>query len=159
MHIRLLTITFFLQFFPDLIKKGHVYVLQTPLFRVRSKRNKIKNKRIIAEENEKLAKRGEKPKDYITRYCYSDEERQRAIADLGPDPEITRFKGLGEISPDEFAGFIGPDIRLEQVTLQKTDQVEKLLAYYMGKNTMERQNFIIDNLVIEEDLPEEEYYD
>lgn len=159
MHIRLLTITFFLQFFPDLIKKGHVYVLQTPLFRVRSKRNKIKNKRVIAEENEKLAQRGEKPKDYITRYCYSDEERQRAIADLGPDPEITRFKGLGEISPDEFAGFIGPDIRLEQVTLQKTDQVEKLLAYYMGKNTMERQNFIIDNLVIEEDLPEEEYYD
>jgi len=160
MHIRLLIITFFLQFFPDLIKKGHVYVLQTPLFRVRNKRTKIKKKGVIAIEDEKLKERGEKPKDYITRYCYSDEERQQAIADLGPDPEITRFKGLGEISPDEFAGFIGPDIRLEQVTLQKSDEVEKLLAYYMGKNTMERQQFIIDNLVIEEDIPEdEEAYD
>ena len=156
MHIRLLIITFFLQFFPDLIKKGHVYVLQTPLFRVRNKRTKIKKKSVIAIEDEKLKERGEKPKDYITRYCYSDEERQQAIADLGPDPEITRFKGLGEISPDEFAGFIGPDIRLEQVTLQKSDEVEKLLAYYMGKNTMERQQFIIDNLVIEEDIPEDE---
>ena len=156
MHIRLLIITFFLQFFPDLIKKGHVYVLQTPLFRVRNKRTKIKKKGVIAIEDEKLKERGEKPKDYITRYCYSDEERQQAIADLGPDPEITRFKGLGEISPDEFAGFIGPDIRLEQVTLQKSDEVEKLLAYYMGKNTMERQQFIIDNLVIEEDIPEDE---
>ena len=106
-----------------------------------------------------LKERGEKTKDYITRYCYSDEERLEAIEALGPDPEITRFKGLGEISPDEFAGFIGPDIRLEQVTLQKSDEVEKLLAYYMGKNTMERQNFIIDNLVIEEDMPEEEVYD
>ena len=156
MHIRLLIITFFLQFFPDLIKKGHVYVLQTPLFRVRNKRTKIKKKGVIAIEDEKLKERGEKPKDYITRYCYSDEERQQAIADLGPDPEITRFKGLGEISPDEFAGFIGPDIRLEQVTLQKSDEVGKLLAYYMGKNTMERQQFIIDNLVIEEDIPEDE---
>ncbi len=156
MHIRLLIITFFLQFFPDLIKKGHVYVLQTPLFRVRNKRAKIKNKKVIAAEDEKLKARGEKQKDYITRYCYSDEERIQAIQELGPDPEITRFKGLGEISPDEFAGFIGPDIRLEQVTLHKGDEVEKLLAYYMGKNTMERQNFIIDNLVIEEDIPEEE---
>ena len=156
MHIRLLIITFFLQFFPDLIKKGHVYVLQTPLFRVRNKRAKIKNKKVISAEDEKLKARGEKQKDYITRYCYSDEERIQAIQELGPDPEITRFKGLGEISPDEFAGFIGPDIRLEQVTLHKGDEVEKLLAYYMGKNTMERQNFIIDNLVIEEDIPEEE---
>ena len=156
MHIRLLIITFFLQFFPDLIKKGHVYVLQTPLFRVRNKRAKIKNKKVISAEDEKLKERGEKQKDYITRYCYSDEERLQAIQELGPDPEITRFKGLGEISPDEFAGFIGPDIRLEQVTLHKGDEVEKLLAYYMGKNTMERQNFIIDNLVIEEDIPEEE---
>ena len=160
MHIRLLTITFFLQFFPELIKKGHVYVLQTPLFRVRNKRAKIKDKKVIATEDEKLTERGEKKKDYITRYCYSDEERLQAIKELGPDPEIPRFKGLGEISPDEFAGFIGPDIRLEQVTLHKSDEVEKLLAYYMGKNTMERQNFIIDNLVIEEDIPEEEqYYD
>ena len=156
MHIRLLIITFFLQFFPDLIKKGHVYVLQTPLFRVRNKRAKIKNKKVISAEDEKLKARGEKQKDYITRYCYSEEERIQAIQELGPDPEITRFKGLGEISPDEFAGFIGPDIRLEQVTLHKGDEVEKLLAYYMGKNTMERQNFIIDNLVIEEDIPEEE---
>ena len=156
MHIRLLIITFFLQFFPDLIKKGHVYVLQTPLFRVRNKRTKIKDKNVIAAEDAKLKARGEKQKDYITRYCYSDEERLQAIQALSPDPEITRFKGLGEISPDEFAGFIGPDIRLEQVTLHKGDEVEKLLAYYMGKNTMERQNFIIDNLVIEEDIPEEE---
>ena len=150
MHIRLLIITFFLQFFPELIKKGHVYVLQTPLFRVRNRRTKIKNKEMRED-----GKKG----DFVTRYCYSDEERQTAIADLGPDPEITRFKGLGEISPEEFAGFIGPDIRLEQVTLHKNDQVQKLLEYYMGKNTMERQNFIIDNLVIEEDRPEEEAYD
>ena len=141
MHIRLLIITFFLQFFPELIKKGHVYVLQTPLFRVRNRRTKIKNKKVIADADAKSDKKG----DFITRYCYSDEERQTAINELGPDPEITRFKGLGEISPDEFAGFIGPDIRLEQVTLHKTDQVQKLLEYYMGKNTMERQNFIIDN--------------
>ena len=153
MHIRLLIITFFLQFFPELIKKGHVYVLQTPLFRVRNRRTKIKNKKVIAEADAKSDKKG----DFITRYCYSDEERLAAITELGPDPEITRFKGLGEISPDEFAGFIGPDIRLEQVTLHKNDQVQKLLEYYMGKNTMERQNFIIDNLVVEEDRPEESY--
>lgn len=155
MHIRLLIITFFLQFFPELIKKGHVYVLQTPLFRVRNKRTKMKNKQAIAKADEQMGKK-EKKNDFITRYCYSDEERQQAIKELGPDPEITRFKGLGEISPDEFVHFIGPDIRLEQVTLHKTDQVQKLLEYYMGKNTMERQNFIIDNLVIEEDIPEEE---
>ena len=153
MHIRLLIITFFLQFYPDLIKKGHVYVLQTPLFRVRNRRTKIKNKKVIAAADELLAK-GEKKNDFITRYCYSEEERQEAIQELGPDPEITRFKGLGEISPDEFVHFIGPDMRLEQVTLHKNDQVQKLLEYYMGKNTMERQNFIIDNLVIEEDKPE-----
>ena len=155
MHIRLLIITFFLQFFPELIKKGHVYVLQTPLFRVRNKRTKMKNKQAIAKADEQMGRK-EKKNDFITRYCYSDEERQQAIKELGPDPEITRFKGLGEISPDEFVHFIGPDIRLEQVTLHKTDQVQKLLEYYMGKNTMERQNFIIDNLVIEEDIPEEE---
>lgn len=155
MHIRLLIITFFLQFFPDLIKKGHVYVLQTPLFRVRNKRTKIKNKQAVADADAKLGPK-EKKGDFITHYCYSDEERQQAIRDLGPDPEITRFKGLGEISPEEFAHFIGPDMRLEQVTLHKTDQVQKLLEYYMGKNTMERQNFIIDNLVIEEDIPEED---
>lgn len=149
MHIRLLIITFFLQFFPDLIKKGHVYVLQTPLFRVRNRRSKIKNKKVL--EDNKCTKG-----DFITRYCYSEEERLDAISTLGPDPEITRFKGLGEISPDEFRNFIGPDMRLEQVTLHKTDQVQKLLEYYMGKNTPERQNFIIDNLVIEEDRPEEE---
>ena len=155
MHIRLLIITFFLQFFPDLIKKGHVYVLQTPLFRVRNRRTKIKNKKVIAAEDMKIAEQGGKKSDFITRYCYSEDERLNAISELGPDPEITRFKGLGEISPDEFAGFIGPDIRLEQVTLHKTDQVQKLLEYYMGKNTMERQNFIIDNLVVEEDRPED----
>ena len=159
MHIRLLIITFFLQFFPELVKKGHVYVLQTPLFRVRNKRNKVRNKTIIEAEDAKLKERGEKPKDYLIRYCYSDEERVKAIEELGPDPEITRFKGLGEISPDEFAGFIGPDIRLEQVTLRQSDEVEKLLEYYMGKNTMDRQNFIIDNLVIEEDIPEEDVYE
>lgn len=150
MHIRLLIITFFLQFFPELIKKGHVYVLQTPLFRVRNKKTKIKSKEVKAS----VAGKG----DFVTRYCYSEEERVNAIAELAPDPEITRFKGLGEISPDEFKNFIGPDMRLEQVTLHKTDQVQKLLEYYMGKNTMERQNFIINNLVIEEDRPEEEEY-
>ncbi len=155
MHIRLLIITFFLQFFPELIKKGHVYVLQTPLFRVRNRRTKIKNKKAIADADAKMGKK-ERKGDFITHYCYSDEERQKAIKALGPDPEITRFKGLGEISPDEFVHFIGPDMRLEQVTLHKTDQVQKLLAYYMGKNTPERQNFIIDNLVVEEDLPEED---
>ena len=155
MHIRLLIITFFLQFYPELIKKGHVFVLQTPLFRVRNRRTKIKDKKVIAEADARLTK-GERKSDFITRYCYTDEERQNAIRELGPDPEITRFKGLGEISPDEFVHFIGPDMRLEQVTLHKNDQVQKLLEYYMGKNTMERQNFIIDNLVIEEDLSEEE---
>ncbi len=149
MHIRLLIITFFLQFYPELIKKGHVFVLQTPLFRVRNRRSKIKNKKVIAEADARLAK-GEKKSDFITRYCYTDEERLEAISALGPDPEITRFKGLGEISPDEFVHFIGPDMRLEQVTLHKNDQVQKLLEYYMGKNTMERQNFIIDNLVVED---------
>jgi topoisomerase-4 subunit B len=155
MHIRLLIITFFLQFYPDLIKKGHVYVLQTPLFRVRNRRTKIKSKKVIEEADAHLGPH-EKKSDFITRYCYSDEERLKAISDLGPDPEITRFKGLGEISPEEFVHFIGPDMRLEQVTLHKNDQVQKLLEYYMGKNTMERQNFIIDNLVIEEDLPQDE---
>ncbi len=148
MHIRLLIITFFLQFFPDLIKKGHVFVLQTPLFRVRNKKTKIKSKAVKATATGKG--------DFVTRYCYTEEERLDAIQELGPDPEITRFKGLGEISPDEFKNFIGPEMRLEQVTLHKTDQVHKLLQYYMGKNTPERQNFIIENLVIEEDRPEEE---
>jgi topoisomerase-4 subunit B len=152
MHIRLLIITFFLQFFPELIKKGHVYVLQTPLFRVRNRRTKIKNKKVLAEADQGKGKKS----DFITRYCYSEEERLNAISELGPEPEITRFKGLGEISPDEFVNFIGPDMRLEQVTLHKNDQVQKLLEYYMGKNTAERQNFIIDNLVVEEDRPEEE---
>jgi len=150
MHIRLLMITFFLQFFPELIKKGHLYVLQTPLFRVRNRRAKIHNKHIIGEVDEKSGSKS----DLITRYCYSEEERQKAIQELGPDPEITRFKGLGEISPEEFAFFIGPYIRLEQVTLQKTDQVKELLKYYMGNNTMERQKFIIENLIVEEDPPE-----
>ena len=163
MHIRLLIITFFLQFFPELIKKGHVYVLQTPLFRVRNRRTKIKNKQVLAEADAKQQATdtqrptsNTKKSDFITYYCYSEEERLKAISELGPDPEITRFKGLGEISPDEFVHFIGPDMRLEQVTLHKNDQVHKLLEYYMGKNTPERQNFIIDNLVIEEDLPEDE---
>ncbi len=127
MHIRLLMLTFFLQFFPDLVKKGHVYILQTPLFRVKNKQE--------------------------TRYCYSEEERIEAINAV-KTPEITRFKGLGEISPDEFKGFIGRNIRLDQVTLRKEDSVHELLAYYMGKNSMERQNFIIDNLRIEEDAVE-----
>ncbi len=140
MHIRLLMITFFLQFFPDLIKKGHVYILQTPLFRVRNK-----------------TKKGGKGKsEFETIYCYSEEERIAAIRKLSPNPEITRFKGLGEISPDEFKHFIGKDMRLEQVTLRKTDTVKELLEFYMGKNTMERQNFIINNLVVEEDVPNEE---
>ena len=154
MHIRPLIITFFLQFFPELIKKGHVYVLQTPLFRVRNKKTKIKNKSVVAEAQAK--DKDKKKSDFVTYYCYSEEERLKAIETLGPDPEITRFKGLGEISPEEFVNFIGPDMRLEQVTLHKTDQVQKLLEYYMGKNTMERQNFIIENLVIEEDRAEED---
>ncbi len=129
MHIRLLMLTFFLQFFPDLIKKGHVYILQTPLFRVIGKKEK--------------------------RYCYSEEEKLQAIEDLKPNPKITRFKGLGEISPNEFKEFIGKDIRLDQVTLRKEDAVSDLLAFYMGQNTSERQNFIIDNLVVEEDKADE----
>ena len=128
MHIRLLLLTFFLQFFPDLVRKGHVYILQTPLFRVRNKK--------------------------VTRYCYSDEERQLAIRDLGPDPEITRFKGLGEISPDEFVHFIGKDMRLEPVIMKKSDPYTQFLEFYMGKNTPERQDFIIDNLRVEEEIPE-----
>ncbi|MCM1313251.1 MAG: type IIA DNA topoisomerase subunit B [Bacteroides sp.] len=151
MHIRLLMITFFLQFFPELIKKGHVYILQTPLFRVRNRKKRIRKEALKQLANENKEAKG----DFVTLYCYSEEERLRAIELLGPDPEITRFKGLGEISPDEFKNFIGPDIRLEQVTLKKTDQVQELLEYYMGKNTMERQNFIINNLVIEEDKAEE----
>jgi topoisomerase-4 subunit B len=157
MHIRLLMITFFLQFFPELIKKGHVYILQTPLFRVRNRKNRLK-KSNLAKVEELLTKKKQTEKkdaDFITLYCYSDEERQKAIEMLSPEPEITRFKGLGEISPDEFKNFIGPDIRLEQVSLHKSDQVKELLEYYMGKNTMERQNFIIDNLVIEEDKADE----
>ena len=168
MHIRLLMITFFLQFFPDLIKKGHVYILQTPLFRVRNKKKKIKantgnGKKTDKKISEKSAgaailkkAQASERSEFETIYCYSEEERIAAIEKLGPDPEITRFKGLGEISPDEFKHFIGPHMRLEPVTLHKSDNVNSLLEYYMGKNTMERQGFIIDNLVVEEDLAEEE---
>jgi topoisomerase-4 subunit B len=131
MHIRLLLLTFFLQFFPDLVRKGHVYILQTPLFRVRNKKD--------------------------TKYCYSPEEKTKAIKSLGPSPEITRFKGLGEISPDEFKHFIGKDMRLEPVRMKKDDAVNGYLEFYMGKNTPERQDFIIDNLKIEEDKLEEEF--
>lgn len=138
MHIRLLLLTFFLQFFPDLIKKGHVYVLQTPLFRVRDKQTSKRNGR----------KKGTQDSTY---YCYTDEERLSAIAKLGSNAEITRFKGLGEISPEEFREFIGPDMRLDRVSLRKEDMVSELLEFYMGKNTMDRQNFIIDNLIIEDD--------
>ncbi len=148
MHIRLLLITFFLQFFPELIKKGHVYILQTPLFRVRNKRKNARGKKAANESKGKG--------DFETIYCYTEEERIAAIEKLSPNPEITRFKGLGEISPDEFRTFIGPDMRLERVTMHKDDKVDDLLSYYMGKNTMERQNFIIDNLVVEEDKPDEE---
>ena len=162
MHIRLLMITFFLQFFPDLIKKGHVHILQTPLFRVRNKKKKVRAAK-ITEVDEKSAgaailkkTKNSDRSEFETIYCYTEEERLAAIERLSPDPEITRFKGLGEISPDEFKNFIGPDIRLEQVSLHKSDQVKELLEYYMGKNTMERQNFIIDNLVVEQDLPDEE---
>ncbi len=138
MHIRLLLLTFFLQFFPDLVKRGHVYVLQTPLFRV---------------TNTKTVKRGRsKGRDADITYCYSEDERLSAIARVGQNnAEITRFKGLGEISPDEFRGFIGPDMRLDRVNLRKDDGVNDVLEFYMGKNTMDRQNFIIDNLVIEDD--------
>ncbi|MBP3823784.1 MAG: type IIA DNA topoisomerase subunit B [Bacteroidaceae bacterium] len=150
MHIRLLMITFFLQFFPELVKKGHVYVLQTPLFRVRQRRKKLSRARLEAIGE------SETKGDFITRYCYTDEERLQYIEALGPEPEITRFKGLGEISPDEFRAFIGPEMRLDQVSLHKSDQVAELMDYYMGKNTMERQNFVIDNLVVEEDRPDED---
>lgn len=155
MHIRLLMITFFLQFFPELIRKGHVHILQTPLFRVRQRRKRIKkeNMEILKEKYPVAA--GSKG-DFITLYCYTEEERVEAIQLLSPEPEITRFKGLGEISPDEFKNFISEDMRLEEVTLKKTDKVKELLEYYMGKNTMERQNFIINNLVIEEDKPDEQ---
>ena len=148
MHIRLLLITFFLQFFPELIKKGHVYILQTPLFRVRNKRKATRGKKGAADDK----KKGE----FETIYCYSEEERIKAIEKLSPNPEITRFKGLGEISPDEFRGFIGPEMRLERVTMHKDDKVDELLRYYMDKNTMERQNFIINNLVVEEDKTNDE---
>ena len=150
MHIRLLMITFFLQFFPELVKKGHVHILQTPLFRVRNRKKRLKKAVLEEYQKEKPTDRG----DFVTVYCYSEEERINAIEKLSPEPEITRFKGLGEISPDEFKNFIGPDMRLEQVTLKKTDKVQELLEYYMGKNTMERQSFIINNLVFEEDKPE-----
>ena len=163
MHIRLLMITFFLQFFPDLIKKGHVYILQTPLFRVRNKKKKVRGAAKPATLSERSAGAAILKKtqaadrsEFETIYCYSEEERVAAIEKLSPDPEITRFKGLGEISPDEFKHFIGPDMRLEPVTLHKSDNVNSLLEYYMGKNTMERQGFIIDNLVVEEDLADEE---
>ena len=140
MHIRLLLLTYFLQFFPDLIKKGHVYVLQTPLFRVRN-----------GKTTRRIGKKGVKGATDETYYCYNEEERVAAINTLGANAEITRFKGLGEISPEEFRGFIGPDIRLDRVTLRKEDAVGELLEFYMGKNTVERQNFIIDNLVVEDD--------
>ena len=143
MHIRLLLLTFFLQFFPDLVKKGHVYVLQTPLFRVRDKN--------ATKRSGKKSKKGEGPEEKSTVYCYSDQERIDAIARFGTNAEITRFKGLGEISPDEFRGFIGEDMRLDRVTLRKEDGVAELLDFYMGKNTSDRQNFIIDNLVVEDD--------
>ena len=128
MHIRLLLLTFFLQFFPDLVRRGHVFILQTPLFRVRNKKKTI--------------------------YCYSDEEKKEAIVKLGANPEITRFKGLGEISPNEFQYFIGEDMRLDPVSLKKDDLVDQLLPFYMGKNTPDRQEFIIENLRVEEDLVE-----
>jgi topoisomerase IV subunit B len=125
MHIRLLLMTFFLQFFPDLVRNGHLYILDTPLFRVRNKKETI--------------------------YCYSEEEKQKAISKLGAKPEITRFKGLGEISPDEFGAFIGENIRLDPIILTKEITIPKLLSYYMGKNTPERQQFIIENLKLEKD--------
>lgn len=148
MHIRLLIITFFLMFFPDLVKKGHVYILQTPLFRVRDKNAVRRNKRKKATRKQDT-EGGEEKRD--TYYCYTDEEREAAIAQFGANAEITRFKGLGEINDVEFAEFIGPGMRLDRVKLKREDAVDKLLEFYMGKNTMERQNFIIDNLVIEDD--------
>ncbi|MCM1291370.1 MAG: type IIA DNA topoisomerase subunit B [Prevotella sp.] len=144
MHIRLLMITFFLMFFPDLVKKGHVYILQTPLFRVRDKRAVRRSR---AKRNNKKIDSAEKH----TYYCYSDEERQTAIAKFGQHAEITRFKGLGEINDTEFADFIGPEMRLDPVTLKRDDNLDKLMEFYMGKNTPQRQNFIIDNLRVEDD--------
>jgi topoisomerase-4 subunit B len=133
MHIRLLLMTFFLQFFPDLVKNGHLYILETPLFRVRNKKETI--------------------------YCYNEQEKQNAMRKLGKNPEITRFKGLGEISPEEFGKFIGDNIRLEPVIMGKTEQnIQKMLSYFMGKNTPERQQFIIENLKIEKDIVVEEEY-
>ena len=126
MHIRLLLITFFLQFFPELVKEGHVYVLETPLFRVRNRKE--------------------------TFYCYSDEEKQIAMDKIGKNPEITRFKGLGEISPNEFKHFIGKDMRLEPVILGKESKIQQILGFFMGKNTQDRQKFIIENLRVEEDI-------
>jgi topoisomerase-4 subunit B len=126
MHIRLLLLTFFLQFYPDLVKAGHLYILQTPLFRVRNKQKTI--------------------------YCYSDEERQNALSQLGKNPEITRFKGLGEISPDEFKHFIGKQIRLDPVMLRKDHNIHEMLSFYMGKNTPDRQGFIIENLRMEDEV-------
>ncbi len=143
MHIRLLMITFLLQFFPELVKTGHVYILQTPLFRVRNKKE--------AKRKRRSGSREAGSNKVETYYCYTDEERVAAINKLGDNAEITRFKGLGEISDDEFRDFIGPDMRLDRVTLRKEDSVQEMLAFYMGKNTMERQNFIIDNLVIEDE--------
>ena len=130
MHIRLLLLTFLITFFPDLVKNGHIFILQTPLFRVRNKKETI--------------------------YCYSEDERRAAIDKLGKNPEITRFKGLGEISPDEFKHFIGPDIRLDPVSITKEDHLNQMLQFFMGKNTPERQNFIIDNLRVEKDVVEED---
>jgi topoisomerase-4 subunit B len=128
MHIRLLLISFFLQFFPELIKEGHLYILQTPLFRIRNKKETI--------------------------YCYSEEERKEAMEKLKPKPEITRFKGLGEISPDEFKNFIGETIRLDPIMMDKNTSIEQLLSFYMGKNTPDRQEFIIKNLKVELDVIE-----
>ena len=130
MHIRLLLLTFFLQFYPDVVKAGHLYIFQTPLFRVRNKKK--------------------------TTYCYSDEERVNAIAELGPNPEITRFKGLGEISPEEFRHFIGASMRLDPIILRKSSEIPDILSFYMGRNTPDRQQFIVDNLRLEEDLVAEE---
>ena len=140
MHIRMLLLTFFLQFYPDLVKAGHVYILQTPLFRVRNKKTSKRSGKI---------KKG--APDDETYYCYTDAERITAINNLGTNAEITRFKGLGEISPEEFRGFIGENMRADRVSMHKEDGVAELLRFYMGKNSIERQNFIIDNLVIEDD--------
>ena len=143
MHIRLLLLTYFLQYHPELIKTGHLYILQTPLFRVLNRKD--------AKRKNRSAGREAKKNKVETYYCYSEEERVAAINKLGENAEITRFKGLGEISPEEFVDFIGPEMRLDRVRLRKEDNVKQLLTFFMGKNTMERQNFIIDNLVIEDD--------